>query len=244
MTVLRVEDMGGPPFVAEHGCGCTCGSCSATQSTGSRSYLPSFPGPCEPTAPGNEPITSEMYRCSLGVGLQPTLDRARAIVHRLGFRPYRVFLVWQQRGAGEVWTEHHRCELMPVKVLTLENVEINASEWGETLVGGVALAEISPQQVTEDTLRGYIDDEDWASKSERREFFYEVVMHQRCTSELVPRRRRFYQVSEPSFDAESFGFSVSVGQQNIERSRDGVDQTIGTVNPDGTPLLPKPRLVT
>ena len=243
MPVLTVEEMGGAPFRSDHGCGCE--SQHSSSSTGGKSYLPQI-NTCSEQSPGNVGITEAQYQCSLGVRMQPTIDSARRQVHALGFRPYQVFLVWQVRQPDRTWREYHRCELVPCKLLTMDSVEITASDWGENLVGGVALTEISPQQVDEDTLRGYIDRQDWASHSTEREFFYEIVMLRRCPNngELQHRRRRFYQASEPFYDAESFEWSISIAQQKIERSRDGVDQTIGTVRPDGTPIPTGPQLVT
>lgn len=239
MPVLTVEDMGGPPIRAGD-CGCDSGTSPESEGW----HYGARQDTCGETSPGNAPVTEPEYQCSFGVRLQPTIDRARRTVHALGLRPYRVYMVWQIRQSDRTWREHHRCELVPVRVLTMDSLEVTSTDWGEGLLGGVALTGISPQQVDEDALRGYLDGEDWAGKSSEREFFFEIQMMRRCSDELEHRRRRFYPGSEPFFDAESFEYSVSLAHQKVERSRDGVDQTIGTKNPDGTPILPGPRLVT
>lgn len=226
-----------------HGCACPCSSCARTEET--RRFV-SAPDPCADGV-GQIPIGDGQYQCSISVRGQPAVDRARLQAHRVGQRPYRVYLVWQQRDRDLNWQLHHRRELMPVRVRTLESLDIVASNWGEDIVGGIILDEISPAQVTEDTLRGYIDDIDWVSESTGREFFYEVVLRPRCGDQLSSRTRRFYQASEPSFAPGRFEFSIAVAHQHIARSRDGVDQTIGTRNGDGRPLtaFPSgPRLVT
>lgn len=249
MSVLRLEDMGGKPYHPAIGCGCESSCNCSTGATSGRNYL-TGPSSCGPQSPGNDPVEESTYRCSVGVRLQSSIDGARRIAHTLGFRPYRVRLVWQQRGLNmsdpRAFGEFHSCELMPVKVLTMDSVEIVASNWGEDLIGGVAMSEISPQQVTEDTLRGHIDGHDWvAADPQNREFFFEVALQVRCDGDLKSRRRRFIYGAESSLAADQFQFKISLVQQNVERSRDGVDQTIGTVNKDGTPLPPNgPRLVT
>lgn len=242
MAVLTSDKMSGPVHRASTGCGCGKTVCTCAEKGGQVSFIPSQ-DPCTDSA-AQTPVETSEYQCSLAVTRQAAIDSARRRVHELGFRPYRVFLVWANRQSDRTIIEYHRAELMPVKVLSMNGLELVSSDWGEDLIGGIALAEISPQQVTEDTLRGYIDGEDWQSKSTEREFFYEIALHERCAGEIKSRRRRFYQATEPNLDALRFQFTISIGQQNVERSRDGIDQTIGTVNPDGTPLLDKPRLVT
>lgn len=245
MAVLRREDLGGKAHSASTACDCTVLK-NASYLSGLRDLTGTAgQGPCDQNAPGQMPVTTAQYQCSFGVRVQPVIDRGRRLVHSLGLRPYRVFLVWAERQIDRTFRQHHICELMPVKLLTMDSVELTGSEWGENLIGGVALDDISPMQVTEDNLRGYLDGEDWASKSSEREFYYEIQMHARCAGQLTPRRRRFRQATEPYFNGEQFKFQISLVEQEIPRSRDGVDQTIGTVQPDNTPLnTNRPRLVT
>ena len=110
-------------------------------------------GPCE-VGEGQRPISETDYRCSVMLRTQSAVDRARRVAHQIGTRPYRVSLVWQERQTDRRWKQVHSCELMPVRVLTMDSVEIVASDWGADLVGAVSLTEISPNQVDEDTLRG------------------------------------------------------------------------------------------
>lgn len=221
---------------------CTCTQPSFAPIAGPPVYIPTV-NPCA-VGPGNEAVPTDQFQCSFGVRLQSTIDRARQLTHQFGLRPYRVWLVWQKRERDREFEEHFRCELMPVFVLAMDSIELNSSVWGEDMVGGVSLTWISAAQVTEDTLRGYLDGEDWAAQSTEREFFYEIQMHARCLDAKTPRRRRFIPATEPHFQATSFEWRVALNEQKVSRSRDGVDQTIGTEHEDGTSLAFKPTIVT
>ena len=193
--------------------------------------------PCDENGPGNQPVCDDTYQCSLGVRLQPTIDRARRIAHRLGVRPYRVFLVWQERRRTREWYEVCRKELTPVRLIALDSVDLDVSQAGLQPEGGVSLREISPAQVTEDELRGYLNGEPWGADDPDREFFYEVQLHQRCVDGATPRRRRFIIGSEPHLDGGAFQYRVGLVDQEIARSPDGQDRTA----PND---LPVPRLIT
>lgn len=237
--ILRPQDFSGP--IRQPG-DCGCGSTSLPTVTQPPTLIPTV-SPCDPEAPGNQPVTPEQYRCSIGVTLQPVIDGARRIAHEKGFRPYRVFLVWQIRQRDRTFVEHCRVELMPVRVMTLESLDLTAEVWGQELGGQISLREISPQQVTEDVLRGFIDGVNWAEKSTEREFFYEIEMHARCAGH-VPRKRRFIPSGPPFFRAGEYAFRMSLTEQKVSRSRTGVDQTVGTEHGDQTPVQTLPRLVT
>lgn len=193
------------------------------------------PGPGEEQLPGNLPVEDEAYRCSLGVSLQGALDRARRIPHTLGLRPYRVFLVWQQRDRDREWRTAVEMELIPVRLAALDSVDLSLSQAGLQPDGGINLTEVSPSQVTEDDLRGFLNGELWGSDTIDRQFFYEVRLHERCVSgdgvdsRILPKgtkRRRFIPGSEPYFDGASHQFRVGLVDQEIARDRDGKDATI------------------
>ena len=187
------------------------------------SLLPSQ-DPCSPGA-GNEPVEDAAYQCSVMVRLQPAIDRANRLTHALGERPYRVFLVWQARDARRQPQEVCRVELMPVRIVALDSVDLTLAESGLQPEGGITLREVSPAQVNEDQLRGYRDGAKWASEETGREFFYEVVTHVRCAGAPQTRRRRFVLAAEPHLDGGAGEFRVQLVDQEIARSPDGVDRT-------------------
>lgn len=227
---LPPDKMGGP---GRQFPGCICGQTPCSCNFSGAPIQNQVPDVCA-AGPGNEPVSEAQYRCSLAVRTQAVVDLGRRKVHEAGLRPYRVFLVWQERVQGGDFVEYLRFELMPVKILAMDSLDLAASNWGEDITGGVSLSEISPQQIGhEDTLIGYIDNIDWAGKSDRREFFYEIVMYSRCATDPEPQRRRFYPITEPNHDALKFQYTITVGKQKIDRSRESVDQTIGTVDTDG-----------
>lgn len=233
---------------------CGCEDAGGPPTTQGPSLVPGGgvcgPGPGEQQLPGNAPVSDEAYRCSIGVQLQGAIDQGRRVVHTLGLRPYRVFLVWQQRGRDRIWQCVCELELVPVRIVALDNVDLELSSAGLQPEGMIALREVSPAQVTEDDLRGYFRGELWGKDTIDREFFYEVRLHERCRPEDLPasmrhppggpRRRRFVLGSEPHFEGNVFEWRVGLVDQEIHRNRVGQDQTI---DPGQAHVLPVPRLV-
>lgn len=170
-------------------------------------------------------MTDEQARCGLGVQLQPTVDGARRLLHEQGLRPYRVFLVWQEREHGREWQTVRELELVPVKAIGMHEIELTVTPVGTLPTGPVKLREISLQQVDEDTLRGALDGEPWDGPD--REFFYEVRLHRRCASDPEPRRRRFVIAGEPEARATSFEWIVRLTDSMPARDRAGNDATVG-----------------
>lgn len=195
-------------------------------------------GNCEP-GPGNAPVEDCEYQCSPGVDLQPVVDEARRVQHELGMRPYRVFLVWQQRDVQRVWQEVARIELMPVRVSDLSDVDLDLTRAGIAPSGALVLREVSPQQVDEQTLRGWRDGAQWAT-TDSREFFYEVVMHERCPGGTKARRQRYTIATQPFLNGARLEWKVGLVSQIIARTDEGVDRTI---EPGGLPFS-RPRIVT
>ena len=182
--------------------------------------------------------------------VQSAVDVGRRVAHELGFRPYRVFLVWQERGRDRIWRCVQELELVPVRLVALDAVDLELSQHGLQPEGGISLREVSPAQVSEDDLRGYLYGERWGSDTIEREFFYEVRLHERCRPQDVPgsmrhaeggpRRRRFTLGAEPHLDANGYQWRVGLVDQEIGRTRDGEDQS---TNPDQQRVLPTPRIV-
>ena len=208
------------------------------------------PGPqAEEQLPGNRPVSDAEYGCSLGTRLQGSLDHVRRIPHTLGFRPYRVFMIWRERQTDRVWRVVEEMELIPVKLVAMDRVDLELSQVGLQPEGAIQLVEISPAQVTEDDLAGFLNGTKWGSDTIDREFFYEVRLHERCTPAQVPgrvfpaggpKRRRFTLGTEPHFDGDKHQWRIGLIDQEIARTRDGRDQAL---NPDREQPPSLPRLV-
>jgi len=194
---------------------------------------------CGPTST-HDPVTDEQARCGVGVQLQPAIDAARRIVHEQALRPYRVFLVWQERDYQRVWQTVKELELLPVKVTGMHQVELVVTPAGTLPTGPVKLRQISPQQVGEETLRGWLDGEEWLGSNPDREFFYEVRLHKRCDGDPEPRRQRFQVSGEPELNAKGFEWIVRLVDSMPARDRAGEDATVG---PDVEPGQVGARLV-
>jgi hypothetical protein len=158
--------------------------------------------------------------------LQGQVDAGRRLLHDLGFRPYRVSLIWQayQRVKHE-WTEVARIDLMPVRVVALNSASISVGEGGIYLEGPVQLEEVSPQQVNESQLRGYRDGANWAEKSSEREFFYEIQQLRRCPGDPEPPRYRFALGTAVHHDAVGFQYLFSLVPQIVQRGPGGDDRS-------------------
>lgn len=184
--------------------------------------------PCGPS-PGNVPITEAEYMCSLGVRMQPTADRARRIAHRLGMRPYRVAIIWQERGSRREWREVYRVELTPVRVVAMDSVSRELGELGNHAEGAMRVTEVSPQQVTEGMLRGQLPaGVQWGADTHDREMFFEVQRFRRCPEDPENPRHRFVLGSEVHHDAEGMQFMFVLQAQQVPRSPEGADRSLNT----------------
>jgi hypothetical protein len=181
---------------------------------------------CGPTD-AHEPTTTDEHRCGVGVQVQPAVDAARAIIHDFGLRPYRVFLVHEERDATDrVWRVVREREITPVEALGLHEVQLNVTPAGVLPVGGVRLRQISPQAFTEDDLRGWLDGKPWASAEHDRQWYYEIRIHERCAGDPDSRRRRFMIEGEPELRPMSFEWRVRLTAAMHARDRDGRDATV------------------
>jgi hypothetical protein len=150
----------------------------------------------------------------------------RRQLHLLGFRPYRVSLVWQQYNrVKQEWLEAARIDLMPVKLVAMNSASVRAGEGGLYLDGPVQLEEVSPQQVNESQLRGYRDGVNWSERSSEREFFYEVQAMRRCPSDPETQRYRFALGTAVHHDAVGFQFLFSIVPQIVQRGHGGDDRS-------------------
>lgn len=186
----------------------------------------------DPCGPGVEPVTEAQYQCSLGVRLQPTIDRARRINHRLGFRPYRVFMIWQERDRRREWKEVYRRELIPCRVVAMDSVGRELGENGNYADGQMRVTEVSPQQVSENILRGQLPDGvQWGAETHDRELFFEVQRMRRCPTDPESPRHRFVLASEVHHDAEQMLFTFVLVAQQVPRGDAGVDQSLNIRRP-------------
>jgi hypothetical protein len=193
--------------------------------------------PCKP-GPGNVPVDEASYMCSLGVRLQGTLDRARRINHRLGMRPYRVTLVWQERARPRDWREVYRLELTPVRVIDMTEVGRDLGESGNYANGSIRLTEVSPAQVSENILRGQLPaGVQWGAETHDREFFFEVQRYRRCVGDAEPPRHRFVLGSEVHHDGEQMFYSFVLVAQQVPRGPGGVDKSLALKPPKGGTVI-------
>lgn len=140
----------------------------------------------------------------------------RMLNHELGFRPYKCYLVWQERDAKQRFKEIKRIELMPVRVrLTSEFTRIKwtLSNGGSRPDGFLQLEDVSPNQVSEADLRGQLDGRD---PPDGVEFFYEIVKQPRCAGEVAQTIRCALQ-SVPFLDAAKFMYVVDLKDQAVVR---------------------------
>lgn len=184
------------------------------------------PGPCGPTSANCPP--AEPYACSLLARLQPAIDAARKQQHRIGLRPYEVFLVWQARDrVSRLWKEDLRIQLMPVHIPALDEAAMLIGADGQYKEGAIAVLEVSPQQISDErTLSGYRNGQPWAQAEADREFFYEVVHLRRCPGDAAPQRHRFTLASVPHHDAEESQWRFSLTPQLVDRDGEGKDRSL------------------
>ncbi|MCK9513070.1 MAG: hypothetical protein M0R28_17840 [Pigmentiphaga sp.] len=202
------------------------GACSGTEPTAG-GCNPSGYGP-GPQLPGNQPLGPGELSCSIATRIQSAIDRAQRLgAHRLGLRPYRVRLVWQERTTADYdWREVTSLELYPVEVLGLDNLDLELDPDGLTPAGRVRLRKVSPSQVDEETLRGNLRGIQWSQDTSEREFFYEIQQHARCPGDAEPRRYRLVLAAAPHYDAENFQWRISLRDQRQARGQGGADLSV------------------
>jgi hypothetical protein len=206
-------------------CRCASAPCRCGPSTTPGNCNPGGPSPTQPVAPANtQPVDS--LACTLLGGLQATIDYGRQLAHAIGARPYRVRMVWQEQDRITAkWSAVHERELVPVRIET-------GRESLETLLGGsvptgtISLREISPIQVDELTLRGYIQGEPWGAEDPSREFFFEIQQIPYCATDPEPERYRFVLDGVPELRTDSHEWRVSLVAAFGRRERDGTDSTV------------------
>lgn len=125
-----------------------------------------------------------------------------------------------------VWREACKLELTPVEIVDFDNLSWRVTQQGANADGNILLREVSPRQVTDDMLHGWLNGVEWGYDTADREFFYEVVLHEFCDGEVEPRRRRFVLGAEPFYDSNRHGWTVTLVDQDVGRARDGRDASI------------------
>jgi hypothetical protein len=202
---------------------------------------PAVDDPCCDTLPAAvDPCGDESYEESIGVELQCDIDEARREgYHVTGLRPYRVFLTWRRRNRNlppnRPYQVIKRVELMPVNLVALDGTDLELTSVGLDAVGGITLTQISPDQVSDNDLRGKLDGRDLNASEE--EFFYEVV-HRTFPGQTEPPRRRYILVSEPHHDGIGFMYTVNLRAQAADVGKDGTtDQGLPPAIPRKRPEL-------
>lgn len=205
---------------------CRCsGPCSCTRSSAQPGCTPGGPTPLSPPAPANtQPLSSLV--CSVLGGLQPIVDSARRIAHEIGARPYRVRLVWQERNAVTgLWSEVYARELVPVRIEPGRE-QFTDEVAGQIPGGSISLREVSPGQVDELTLRGYLQGKPWSVDNPSREFFFELQQIRRCATDPEPERYRYVLDGVPELETDRMQWRVRLLAQYGRRSRAGQDTTV------------------
>lgn len=165
--------------------------------------------------------------CSPALAAQAGIDAARRIVHQLGQRPYRVRLVWQEQSDVDgTWNEVASLELMPVDVRDLDAVDLVVEQAASKPDGVINLREVSPLQVDDRMLRGYLNDEPWGDDTATREFFYEVQSWKICPGSTEPRTYRFALAGAPVLRMDRNEWQVRLTTQFGYRTPERVDQTV------------------
>lgn len=166
-------------------------------------------------------------------------DRGRVIQDRLGFRPYRAFLVWQrwtgdERGEGvrEVICRH---EIHPTpKVDDLTGISKAKGGSGRFGQGSLRVSEISARYTHEQLSGIVVPDAPELEVPHPYEFFWEIVEDERHGP--APVRRKFGLSSEPSYSADESGWSLMLERSSDDADRDG-NPVDGPVEPKRDPMV-------
>lgn len=212
-----------------------CSTCSGACSCGGPQAQPGCtPGGPSPTTPATYPNTQPLgsLSCSLLGGLQGVIDSARRIAHEVGARAYRVRLVWQERSSVTgLFAEVHSLELVPVRV-EQGREQFTDEVAGQIPGGSISLREVSPVQVDELTLRGYLQGKPWSVDNPSREFFFELQQIRRCATDPEPERYRYVLDGVPELETDRMQWRVRLLAQFGRRSRAGQDTTVpGAIYP-------------
>lgn len=196
------------------------------------------------------PLTQGEAKTSLAARLGRIHDRTRQVNVRLGFRPYRVFLVWTkwngaERGEG-VQEVMRRCELLPTPLVQdLSSVALSPYGAGVLPVGSVRIREVSPRYSLELLMGRVYPEEGEDQVPQPYDFFYEVVADGRHlkAGEKEPRAR-FRVMATPFFDAENQEWSLVLERQSGEMDKEGqpvAEAVDPPVDPWSARELPRPE---
>ena len=213
-----------------------CQRCSGACSCGGSSSLqpgcqPGGPSPfVDPTYPNTQPTST--LACTLLGSLQGVIDGARRIAHDVGARAYRVRLVWQQRsGVTGTWAEAYSIELVPVRV-DVGRESFSDEVAGQVPTGPITIREVSPIQVDDLTLHGYLQGKDWSQDDPSREFFFELQQIRRCATDPETERYRYVLDGVPELRPDRHEWKIRLLPQFGRRTRAGQDSTVpGAVYP-------------
>lgn len=163
--------------------------------------------------------TGRQYKRTVVSKLGPTADKLRALVGKMGLRPYTVTLIrtaWTggERGLGEE-TVVSEVPLLPVPRITdLTGTQAVLSPAGLVEQGEIMLTRISTS-MREETLR-------WGDSQPvplDQQFFYEIHFPEPDGS--PGERRRFVPSSAPYYDPGKLQWMVQLRKQADNRQRNG-----------------------
>jgi hypothetical protein len=210
-------------------CRCRAKPCSCLPASRGGGCNPAGRGPDVEQLPGNTPPGLDSLACTVAGRIQAAVDQGRLVSHRLGFRPYRVRLVWQVRDAITAeWSTANggaELELMPVKVSGIAEIGLEIIHAGRTTDGTIKLTEISTLQANEELLLGYRDGKPWGNADPSREFFYEIQPLKICATDPEPANLRLIPNGKPELDMVNSQWIVRLVDQFGERTPAGLDQT-------------------
>lgn len=176
---------------------------------------------------GPKLLTPEQAKNSLAARMVKTVDRARQVEVRLGFRPYNVFLVWTkwsgvERGEG-VELVVRRCPILPTPIVEdLSAVSRSPFSAGTLPIGSIRVRSISATY-SQDYLEGKTFPDTGEPVPEPYDFFFEVVEDGRHGRE--PDRARFRLAATPMLDAGESEWLVLLERQSHDMKRDGQPPT-------------------
>lgn len=173
------------------------------------------------------PLASGVARGTLVHRIGRIADNARGIATRLGARPFRVFMVWEQwsggeRGEGTVTTTT-RIELLPTP--KIENIDALVSPTtiaGTIPTGNIRIRDVSSYEYTQEVLSGTLMPNQSDKIPDPYNFFYEVVEDDRHG--VNPRRMSFRLTAPPALIATSAMYVLLLERISEDRNRAGDDQ--------------------
>jgi hypothetical protein len=170
-------------------------------------------------------LSDGQAKASLASRLSSVVDRGRQLDARLGFRPYRVHLVWtrwdgrEERGDGRQEVVA-RFPIEPTPIVSdLTALRAQSFSAGRAYVGDLRITEISARLPLRLLLGQVLPDRLEDEVPHPYSFFWEVFEDGRhCPPE---ERKRFSPSSAPFLDAPNQQWIVTLEKQSGDMGKDG-----------------------